>query len=70
MQVWAQHVHPSIAIRSIMLVPHTCMIDDAGSPHLYSWVRAMDTYNRVAKVVGPKKIALKEAEQKLSVVQV
>lgn len=29
----------------------------------------MDTYNRVAKVVGPKKIALKEAEETLAVVQ-
>ena len=29
----------------------------------------MVTYNRVAKVVGPKKIALKEAEATLEVVQ-
>ncbi|GAX82307.1 hypothetical protein CEUSTIGMA_g9736.t1 [Chlamydomonas eustigma] len=34
-----------------------------------SWVRAMETYDRVAKVVGPKKEALKEAEAKLKVVQ-
>jgi hypothetical protein len=34
---------------------------------LASWVRAMDTYDRVAKVVGPKKQALGEAEAKLQV---
>ncbi|PNH05107.1 Dynein heavy chain 7, axonemal [Tetrabaena socialis] len=35
---------------------------------LCSWVRAMDTYDRVAKVVAPKRKALKEAQQQLAVV--
>ncbi|KAG2427037.1 hypothetical protein HYH02_014682 [Chlamydomonas schloesseri] len=35
---------------------------------LCSWVRAMDTYDRVAKVVAPKRKALQEAEQQLAVV--
>ncbi|GFH11508.1 uncharacterized protein HaLaN_07016, partial [Haematococcus lacustris] len=35
---------------------------------LCSWVRAMDTYNRVAKVVGPKRAKLGEAEVQLGVV--
>ena len=34
---------------------------------LASWVKAMDSYHRVAKVVGPKKAALAEAEAKLTV---
>eukprot|EP00117_Sycon_ciliatum_P023820 scpid1450/ scgid20157/ Dynein heavy chain 3, axonemal; Axonemal beta dynein heavy chain 3; Ciliary dynein heavy chain 3 len=34
---------------------------------LCRWVRAMDVYDRVAKVVAPKKIKLKEAEGELSV---
>lgn len=34
---------------------------------LASWVKAMDTYDRVAKVVGPKKKALGEAEAELEV---
>jgi dynein heavy chain, axonemal len=34
---------------------------------LASWVKAMDTYNRVAKVVGPKRKALGEAEAELEV---
>eukprot|EP00892_Ulva_mutabilis_P004868 jgi/Ulvmu1/2753/UM014_0211.1 len=35
---------------------------------LASWVKAMETYDRVAKVVGPKKKALAEAEAQLKVV--
>ncbi|GFR40055.1 hypothetical protein Agub_g593 [Astrephomene gubernaculifera] len=35
---------------------------------LCSWVRAMDTYNRVAKVVAPKRQALQEAEEQLAAV--
>jgi dynein heavy chain, axonemal len=35
---------------------------------LCAWVRAMETYDRVAKVVRPKKAALKEAEGQLAVV--
>ena len=34
---------------------------------LASWVKAMDSYHRVAKVVGPKKAALAEAEGQLKV---
>ena len=34
---------------------------------LASWVRAMDSYHRVAKVVGPKKAALAQAEAQLKV---
>jgi dynein heavy chain, axonemal len=34
---------------------------------LASWVKAMDTYDRVAKVVRPKKVALAEAEAQLKV---
>jgi len=34
---------------------------------LCSWVLAMETYDRVAKVVGPKKAALAEAEGQLKV---
>ena len=34
---------------------------------LCSWVRAMEVYDRVAKVVGPKKAALAEAEGQLKV---
>jgi dynein heavy chain, axonemal len=34
---------------------------------LASWVKAMDSYDRVAKVVRPKKAALAEAEDKLKV---
>ncbi|XP_067686354.1 dynein axonemal heavy chain 7-like [Haliotis asinina] len=34
---------------------------------LCKWVRAMDTYDRVAKVVAPKKEALKKAEGELAV---
>ncbi len=36
---------------------------------LCNWVRAMDTYDKVAKVVMPKKEALKEAETNLKAVQ-
>ena len=35
---------------------------------LCSWVRAMESYDRVAKVVAPKKIALAQAEKDLEVV--
>lgn len=34
---------------------------------LCRWVRAMEVYERVAKVVAPKKVALAEAEAELSV---
>ena len=34
---------------------------------LCRWVRAMDIYDKVAKVVAPKKIKLAEAEGELSV---
>ena len=34
---------------------------------LCRWVRAMDVYDRVAKVVAPKKAKLAEAEAELSV---
>lgn len=34
---------------------------------LASWVKAMETYDRVAKVVGPKKKALAQAEAQLKV---
>lgn len=34
---------------------------------LCRWVRAMEVYERVAKVVAPKKIALAEAEAELAV---
>ena len=34
---------------------------------LCQWVRAMDVYDRVAKVVAPKKIKLAEAEAELAV---
>ena len=34
---------------------------------LCKWVRAMDVYDRVAKVVAPKKASLKIAEGKLAV---
>ena len=34
---------------------------------LCKWVRAMEIYDRVAKVVEPKRIALKEAEENLAV---
>lgn len=34
---------------------------------LCCWVRAMEVYDRVAKVVGPKKEALKKAEAQLQV---
>lgn len=34
---------------------------------LCRWIRAMDVYDRVIKIVGPKKIALAAAEQDLSV---
>ena len=33
---------------------------------LCSWVRAIEVYDRVAKVVAPKKARLREAENKLS----
>ncbi|EFJ52606.1 dynein heavy chain 7 [Volvox carteri f. nagariensis] len=33
---------------------------------LCMWTHAMNTYNRVAKVVGPKKIALRQAESQLA----
>jgi len=35
---------------------------------LCCWVRAMESYDRVAKVVGPKKIALAQAEADLEIV--
>jgi hypothetical protein len=35
---------------------------------LCAWVRAMDTYDRVGKIVRPKKAALGEAESQLAVV--
>eukprot|EP00798_Chlamydomonas_sp_ICE-L_P021154 gene21154-28043_t len=35
---------------------------------LCSWVRAMETYDKVAKVVRPKRAALKEAEEQLATV--
>ncbi|EFJ49499.1 flagellar inner dynein arm heavy chain 11 [Volvox carteri f. nagariensis] len=36
---------------------------------LCSWVRAMDTYDRVAKIVAPKRKALQVAEEQLAVVK-
>ncbi|GIL46228.1 hypothetical protein Vafri_3260 [Volvox africanus] len=36
---------------------------------LCSWVRAMDTYDRVAKIVAPKRKALQAAEEQLAVVK-
>lgn len=33
---------------------------------LCKWVRAMDVYDRVAKIVAPKKLALASAESELS----
>ena len=42
----------------------------ASPPHLLPpvlQVRAMNSYDRVAKVVGPKKAKLQEAEQELGV---
>ena len=35
---------------------------------LCKWVFAMDSYDRVAKIVAPKKLALAEAEQDVSLV--
>merc|ERR1711968_325014 len=35
---------------------------------LCCWVRAMDVYDRVAKVVAPKKVALQEAQAELATV--
>lgn len=37
---------------------------------LCNWVRAMDTYDRIAKVVAPKRAALAQAQAELAVVQV
>ena len=34
---------------------------------LCQWVKAMDVYDRVAKVVAPKKVKLAEAEAELAV---
>ena len=35
---------------------------------LCCWVRAMVSYDRVAKIVKPKKLALRSAEQELEIV--
>jgi hypothetical protein len=45
----------------------TCLQVSKAAYGLCCWVRAMETYDRVAKVVGPKKEALKTAEAELQV---
>lgn len=49
------------------IVMHACLQVSTAAYGLCCWVRAMETYDRVAKVVGPKKEALKKAEAQLQV---
>ena len=46
--------------------PATVKKASAACEGLVKWVKAMDVYDRVAKVVAPKKIKLAEAESELS----
>ena len=48
-------------------VPETIKSASTACEGLCQWVRAMEVYDRVAKVVAPKKIKLAEAEADLSV---
>lgn len=56
----------SVTVRCVC----TCVVRLQVSKAAYGlccWVRAMEVYDRVAKVVGPKKEALKQAETQLQV---
>ena len=48
-------------------VPELIKNASTAAEGLCKWVRAMETYDRVAKIVAPKKASLKIAEEKLSV---
>lgn len=48
-------------------MPLACLQVSKAAYGLCCWVRAMEVYDRVAKVVGPKKEALKKAEAQLQV---
>lgn len=60
------HVYPNYDVAHAMT--HAMQVSKAAYG-LCCWVRAMEVYNRVAKVVGPKKEALKQAEAELEVRQ-
>lgn len=47
-------------------VPEVIKSASTACEGLCKWVRAMEVYDRVAKVVAPKKIKLAEAEAELS----
>jgi hypothetical protein len=47
--------------------PEVIKTASAACEGLCQWVRAMDVYDRVARVVAPKKIKLAEAEAELAV---
>ena len=48
-------------------IPEVIKAASTACEGLCQWVRAMDVYDRVAKVVAPKKIKLAEAEAELAV---
>ena len=48
-------------------VPEKIKTASSAAEGLCKWVRAMDSYDKVAKVVAPKKAKLKEAESTLAV---
>jgi dynein heavy chain len=45
--------------------PHLILKASKAAEGFCKWVRAMEVYDRVAKEVKPKQLALKEAEEKL-----
>lgn len=67
------HIAPSLiaAVQPYLarpeFAPDTVKKASKAAYGLCCWVRAMEVYDRVAKVVGPKKAALKEAEAQLQV---
>jgi dynein heavy chain, axonemal len=59
---------PGFNIRIVPVDPSKVLKVSKAAYGLASWVKAMDVYDRVAKVVGPKKEALAGAEAELKVV--
>lgn len=47
--------------------PEKIKVASTACEGLCKWVRAMDTYDKVAKIVAPKKETLKKAEEELEI---
>ena len=56
-------------IEDPVFTPEAVAKQSNAAKSLCMWCRAMDTYSKIAKVVGPKRLALREAETKLQTMQ-